>query len=88
MAVSTIPYRFRDRSVLPSFNMNQVTGAGNWLLIATYTYTNCPTTYGILEVIKPNPTNTSFVMQRITDLSHIYFRYSTGQGTWGNWVTL
>ena len=68
-------------------DLNTVTTPGTYLIDGNNTYTNSPTSYGTLECISHR--NDRVYMQRITNLSRIYWRYATNTSTtppqWGSW---
>ena len=92
MAESTIKLQAQNgmsKGDLPNnTDLNNIHTAGVYLLRGTYTYTNAPSSFGILEVVKPILTNDSFVVQRITTNAHIFFRYSLSSTTWDVGKTL
>ena len=68
-------------------DLNTVTTPGTYLIDGNNTYTNSPATYGTFECISHR--NDRVYMQRITNLSRIYWRYATNTSTtppqWGSW---
>ena len=68
-------------------DLNDILGPGVYLLSGGNTYTNCPSTYGVLEAIRISENYTAVMMQRITISSKIYFRYRSS-GSWMAWKVI
>lgn len=66
-------------------DLNTITTPGAYLLNGTYSYTNSPSSYGILEVVQPS-TGSTIKLQRITTVSNVFFRYYSG--SWRGWYKI
>lgn len=66
-------------------DLNTVTTPGAYLISGNNSYTNSPTTYGVLEVVQPAASST-IKFQRITRLSDVFFRYYSG--SWRAWYKI
>lgn len=82
-AISSLNSKFTSDSVPNNTNINTVLNSGVYLLSGSFTYTNAPDTYGVLEVLVPNPSG-SIKVQRLTTVNTVYIRYYSGNN-WTEW---
>lgn len=77
-----------QKGALPNnTNLNTVTTPGTYLIDGGNTYTNSPSSYGILECVSHR--NDRVYAQRITTTDRIYFRYVLNAAVtppqWSGW---
>lgn len=63
-------------------NLDNVKTIGVYMLSSNNTYTNAPSTYGLMEVFRSS-TTANAVVQRITTVDAVFFRFFAT--TWRGW---
>lgn len=70
-----------QRGYLPSEDLNNIETSGVYVLTSGNSYTNCPTAFGVLEVLAPSA---SQIVQRIGYSGGVYWVRFKGT-SWGPW---